>query len=113
MKNPIEKYARDPDPAPAHSSQPFAAQSREARILRKTRGSYERFQRAAASLSGGVSSGLRRQARPYPLYFSAGRGAQLQDVDGNCYLDYSLGWGPNILGNAPECVVAAIQQTIR
>ncbi|HZQ43609.1 MAG TPA: aspartate aminotransferase family protein [Acidobacteriaceae bacterium] len=79
-------------------------------MRRKTRGSRERFEKASHSLSGGVSSGLRRSARPYPLYFSHGKGAHLQDVDGNSYLDYTLGWGPNILGNAPDEVIESIQR---
>jgi glutamate-1-semialdehyde 2,1-aminomutase len=68
--------------------------------------------RASRSLAGGVSSGLRRTARPYPLYFAMGSGPELTDVDGNRYLDYTLGWGPNILGNAPAEVVQAVQSTI-
>lgn len=91
----------------------FAPDVREASVRGKTGGSLKRFKRASRSLSGGVSSGLRRNARPYPLYFSHGQGSRLEDVDGNIYLDYSLGWGPNILGNAPAEVVEAVQQTIR
>jgi glutamate-1-semialdehyde 2,1-aminomutase len=89
--------------------QVFSPLVREGSVRSKTAGSFERWQRASRSLAGGVSSGLRRSARPYPLYFSHGRGATLQDVDGNNYLDYALGWGPNILGNAPAEVVEAVQ----
>lgn len=89
--------------------QVFSPLVREKSIRSKTAGSLERGQRASCSLAGGVSSGLRRSARPYPLYFSHGQGATLQDVDGNNYLDYTLGWGPNILGNAPAEVVEAVQ----
>jgi glutamate-1-semialdehyde aminotransferase len=38
--------------------------------------------------------------------------AQITDVDGNTYLDYSLGWGPNILGNAPGQVTEAIRESV-
>lgn len=94
-------------------SQPFSPQIREDNIRKKTAGSLERWHRASATLAGGVSSGLRRSARPYPLFFSHGTGATLHDVDGNTYFDYTLGWGPNILGNAPQEIVAAIQETIQ
>ncbi len=94
-------------------SQAFSPSLREDNIRSRTVGSLQRGQRASRSLAGGVSSGLRRSARPYPLYFSDGHGATLNDVDGNSYLDYSLGWGPNILGNAPPEVVDAVQETVR
>lgn len=53
--------------------------------------------RARGSLAGGVSSPFRAMA-PVPLYFQDGRGARLLDADGNWYVDYTLAWGPNILG---------------
>ena len=93
--------------------QVFSPLVREGSVRSKTAGSLERWQRASRSLAGGVSSGLRRSSRPYPLYFSHGHGATLQDVDGNNYLDYALGWGPNILGNAPAEVVEAVQAAAR
>src|SRR5262249_38498076 len=49
-----------------------------------------------------------RSARPYPLYFRSGEGPFLEDVDGNRYLDYSLAWGPLILGHSPPEIVKAI-----
>jgi glutamate-1-semialdehyde 2,1-aminomutase len=81
---------------------------REASILSKTPGSLARYKRAQRSLAGGVSSGLRRSARPYPLFFAAGKGAEMRDVDGNTYLDYGLAWGPLILGQSPPAVAEAI-----
>jgi glutamate-1-semialdehyde 2,1-aminomutase len=60
-----------------------------------------------ASLAGGVSSGLRRSARPYPLFFTHGSGSRAFDVDRNSYLDYGLAWGPLILGHAPAEPAAA------
>lgn len=93
-------------------SQTFSSARREESVRRKTAGSYSRWRRASGSLAGGVSSGLRRSAHPYPLYFSQGKGARLFDVDGNSYLDYTLGWGPNLLGNAPEEVVEAVREVL-
>ncbi len=92
----------------------FNAEARENSVRRKTSGSLMRFERAQASLAGGVSSGLRRAARPYPLYFTHGEGARAVDVDGNSYIDYGLAWGPLIVGHAhPEVAQAMTGQLQR
>jgi glutamate-1-semialdehyde 2,1-aminomutase len=86
----------------------FNASARQASIVARTAGSHERFQRAQNSLAGGVSSGLRRNARPYPLYFQRGSGVWTTDVDGSTYRDYGLAWGPLILGHAHPAIVDAV-----
>ncbi len=64
------------------------------------------LRRAQQSLTGGVSSPFRAKT-PVPLYFKDGVGARLLDVDDNWYIDYTLGWGPNILGyKHPELIDA-------
>lgn len=65
------------------------------------------FARSAASLAGGVASNLRRAISPTPLFISEGKGALLTDVDGNVYIDYTLAYGPVILGHAPEVLARA------
>lgn len=65
--------------------------------------------RAQASLPGGVNSFFRAKA-PVPLYFEDGRGCRLWDVDGNEYIDYSLAWGPLILGHKHPRMVEALRQ---
>ncbi|NEN04962.1 aspartate aminotransferase family protein [Diaminobutyricibacter tongyongensis] len=74
--------------------------------------SMEAWTRTKRSLAGGVSTGLRAQARPHPIFFSGGAGARLTDLDGNTYLDYVLGWGPNIIGHGHPQLVAAVQGQI-
>ncbi|HWB84662.1 MAG TPA: aspartate aminotransferase family protein [Bryobacteraceae bacterium] len=86
----------------------FDAAEREQSVRSKTAGSRSRFERSRASLAGGVSTGLRRSAHPYPLFFSRGEGSQIVDVDENPYLDYTLAWGPLILGHNPPEVTRAI-----
>lgn len=113
MTDSLQKYNIAHQATLTEPAQSFSPSLREASVRRKTAGSRERFQRASNSLSGGVSSGLRRSARPYPLYFSHGYGSRLKDVDGNSYLDYTLGWGPNILGNAPAEVIESIQHAVQ
>jgi len=101
-----EKQMKRDEPA-------FAAARHETSVLTKTAGSKKRWLRARSTLAGGVSSGLRRHQRPYPLYFDHGAGSRVVDVDGNSYLDYTLAWGPNILGHAPPQVLDAISQAMR
>ena len=74
--------------------------------------SREAWTRTKRSLAGGVSTGLRAQARPHPIFFSGGAGAHLTDLDGNTYLDYVLGWGPDILGHGHPELVKAVQTQI-
>ncbi len=88
----------------------FRADLHEGEVRKKTSGSWQRYERAKRTLAGGVSSGLRRTARPYPLYFERGQGSKIFDVDGNTYLDFTLAWGPLILGHSHPKVVQAIQQ---
>jgi glutamate-1-semialdehyde 2,1-aminomutase len=64
--------------------------------------------RARGSLAGGVSSPFRAKF-PVPLYFRDGWGSRLEDVDGNRYLDYTLAWGPLILGHRHPRLVEALQ----
>jgi glutamate-1-semialdehyde 2,1-aminomutase len=90
----------------------FRAAAREDSVRRKTPGSLDRFQRSCDSLAGGVSTGLRRSARPYPLFMRSGSGAHIQDVDGNTYCDYAMGWGPLILGHAPSLLVDAVTEQL-
>lgn len=65
---------------------------------------------AKASIAGGVNSNVR--LRGTPLCFASGKGARLTDLDGNVYLDYALGMGPNILGHSPQAVVDEVSRTL-
>ncbi len=64
--------------------------------------------RSIRSLAMGVASGLRRRVGPVPLFFERGEGPYFYDVDGNRLLDYTLGWGPLILGNNHAALNAAV-----
>src|SRR5688572_7129553 len=85
---------------------------RETSLRNKTPGSLKRFERSARTVAGGVSSGLRRSARPYPLFFDRGKGSRVWDVDGNEYIDFGLAWGPLILGHSPDCIADAIGRQV-
>ncbi|MEO7142419.1 MAG: aspartate aminotransferase family protein [Bryobacteraceae bacterium] len=88
----------------------FQAELHDENVRKKTPGSWQRHQRSCRTLAGGVSSGMRRAARPYPLFFDHGAGSRVVDVDGNSYLDYGLAWGPLILGHSHPNVVDAVRR---
>lgn len=68
------------------------------------------WERARHVLPGGVSSNVKMDERPHPMFFTRGEGSRLYDADGNSYIDYTCGYGPVILGHAFPPVVEAIQQ---
>jgi glutamate-1-semialdehyde 2,1-aminomutase len=69
-------------------------------------------QRARQSLATGVSSGMRRHISPVPLFFERGSGPYFFDADYHQLLDYTLGWGPLILGNNHASVNEAVAQQL-
>jgi glutamate-1-semialdehyde 2,1-aminomutase len=68
------------------------------------------YERATEVIPGGVNSPVRamRSVGRDPLFVRAGAGAEIEDVDGNRYLDYVCSWGPLILGHAHPAVVEAV-----
>ena len=66
------------------------------------------LERSKRSLAMGVSSGMRKAGAPAPLFFERGEGAWYFDADGHRLLDYTLAWGPLILGNAHPAVIEAV-----
>src|SRR5262249_44155104 len=43
-----------------------------------------------------------------PIFIARGEGAEIYDVDGNCYVDYVCSWGPLIHGHSHPAVLAAV-----
>jgi glutamate-1-semialdehyde 2,1-aminomutase len=78
--------------------------------LRDTK-SAQLYERALASLPGGVNSPVRAMNAigRSPIFIDRGQGAELIDVDGNRFVDYVCSWGPLICGHAHPDVVAAIE----
>lgn len=69
------------------------------------------FAEAQTLIPGGVNSPVRafRAVGGAPFFAQQARGAWLEDVDGNRYVDYVCTWGPAILGHAPACVRDALR----
>lgn len=70
--------------------------------------SEELFARARGVLAGGVSHDNRFFA-PYPTYFARAEGARIWDVEGNEYVDYSMGNASQLLGHSHPDIVRAIR----
>lgn len=49
-------------------------------------------------------------AMPHPFYVASAHGSHITDVDGNEYVDLTMGFGPHVLGHAPPMVVKAVQE---
>jgi glutamate-1-semialdehyde 2,1-aminomutase len=66
------------------------------------------FARAQQVVAAGVSSSFRAAVKPEPLFVASGSGGRLTDVNGTDYLDFTLAWGPLILGHCHPAVTAAV-----
>jgi glutamate-1-semialdehyde 2,1-aminomutase len=66
------------------------------------------FERASCVIPGGLMSNFRKEEGFVPKYMTHGRGARLYDVDGLEYIDYSLGYGPAILGHSNSFLQQAL-----
>ncbi|MEV2245997.1 glutamate-1-semialdehyde 2,1-aminomutase [Streptomyces sp. NPDC049970] len=70
------------------------------------------IKRAQHTIPVGASSPLRacRNVETDPLVVAEAHGQYLHDVDGTRYVDFMYGFGPLILGHAPEAVSSAIAE---
>jgi glutamate-1-semialdehyde 2,1-aminomutase len=68
------------------------------------------FAEAQKVLPGGVNSPVRAfgGVGGTPRFIASGKGASVEDADGNRYVDMVLSWGPLILGHAHPEVLAAV-----
>ncbi len=73
------------------------------------------FNKALELIPGGVNSPVRafRNVGGNPFFTKRAKGAQLEDVDGNHYIDYIGTWGPAILGHAPLVVTEAVHEAAK
>lgn len=72
----------------------------------------ELFERAKKSLAGGVSSDARLIEGPLPIFMDRAKGSRIWDVDGNEFIDYILGRGPNIFGHSPDFLIEAASEAM-
>jgi len=76
-------------------------------MSRRLTRSNQHFKKALTRLPLGVTSNFRYWGADQTIYVDHAKGGRLWDIDGNEYIDYRLGYGPCILGDADERVDAA------
>ena len=76
----------------------------------RTQRSEKLFAAAQRILPGGVNSPVRafKSVGATPVFIERGRGALVEDADGNSYIDYVMSWGPLIHGHAPKGLQKAL-----
>lgn len=70
------------------------------------------FEQARKVIPGGVNSPVRafKSVGINPVFIDSAKGATIQDIDGNKYIDFVFSWGPLILGHADDSILNAIQE---
>src|SRR5262245_1006394 len=79
------------------------------RLLDRTEGSQDYFDRARAVMPRGVPSSF-QAADPRPIYLSHGEGSRVWDVDGNEYVDFHNGFGVMCVGHAHPAIVRTVAE---
>src|SRR5207248_4989161 len=72
--------------------------------------------RAREVIPGGVNSpvrAMRAVGLDEPLFVRRGEGAEIEDVEGNRYVDWVMSWGPLIFGHADPDTVEAVTRAAR
>lgn len=67
------------------------------------------WERAKNNIPGGISANVKYYT-PFPLYMKSGQGAYLTDVDDHRYIDYSLSYGPLVLGHGRKEISDALTE---
>jgi glutamate-1-semialdehyde 2,1-aminomutase len=80
----------------------------------KTDTSHALYTRALDLMPGGVNSPVRafKSVGGEPFFAKRAKGAWIEDVDGNRYVDYIGSWGPMIAGHAREEVLEAVREVM-
>jgi len=72
------------------------------------------FDKAKHLVAGGVSSQIRvLEPADVPLFFTHAAGSLMWDADGNEYIDYIQGMGPNLFGHSPDFINAQVNEDMK
>ncbi|REH46881.1 acyl carrier protein [Kutzneria buriramensis] len=83
------------------------------RLTERTKGSKEQAARYRGVLADSRAVvGFRSATKEmlYPIVSRAARGSRLEDVDGNSYVDITMGFGALLFGHEPEFVTEAVRE---
>ena len=83
----------------------------EKKYRMKTQRSMKHIELSRGLLPGGVESNI-RLFHPYPFVSKRAEGPFLYDLDNNKIVDYTLGYGPLILGHRHPKVVKAVKEQV-
>ena len=77
--------------------------------------SKETYEEGLKYIPGGVNSPVRafKSVATGPVFIKKGYGSQIEDEDGNIYIDYIGSWGPAILGHSNEELLEGIEDIIK
>ena len=78
-------------------------------FLRRTPGSHQLYERSRKSIALEVVGTV---DMPYPVYIVEGSGSKVVDVDGNEYIDMTMGFGSHVLGHAHPAIVTAVRGAV-
>ena len=87
-----------------------------ARYNRRTAGSKSYAQKHRSHFCDPRAAGNFRQLwkeMVYPIVCARSRGGKIWDIDGNEYVDLTLGFGANYFGHSPEFVVGAVEAQLQ
>jgi len=87
----------------ARESETFTATHRESARLAQAS--------AAHWLNGVPMHWMRDWSTPHPLFVRSARGVTVEDVDGNCYIDFCFGDTGAMFGHSPPSIARALAQT--
>lgn len=86
------------------------AASAVSRYIARTTASARHHQQASAVVAQEI---IRTAALPHPLYIASAEGAVMIDLDGNSYLDLTMGFGAHVLGHRPPEVLSAVSMQLQ
>ena len=81
------------------------------RLDDRTPGSRALYERARASLAGGVASAY-QERQPWPIYLSHGKGSHVWDVDGTEMVDFHNAFGSMPQGHAHPAITDAVSKRL-
>ena len=81
------------------------------RLDDRTPGSRALYERARASLAGGVASAY-QERQPWPIYLSHGKGSHVWDVDGTEMVDFHNAFGSMPQGHAHPAITDAVAKRL-